>query len=176
VYLSLSNKGAWCRRVSRALVCSVLSLGPTVLDGQETGSPWTGTWRLNVTRSTIGAPLAGPSGFIVVSQTVTIEETARELRLTGETVYSDDQGQHTARDDNQLSLDGTPTHVGPVSLRLRRLDGTRSFEIISEVTLSGGHLDEVSQFAVSRDGQTLTETKRSRTRTGTQSVTTTPPS
>src|SRR5262252_5884913 len=100
----------------------LMLLGPAVLQAQETnGGRWIGAWTLNVPQSTFGVPLAPgtPPGFMVVSQTLTIEQTAQQLRLFGETVYSDVAGSHTAMDDNQLSLDGTLTRRGPISLTFR---------------------------------------------------------
>ena len=139
----------------------LMLLGPAVLQAQETnGGRWIGAWTLNVPQSTFGVPLAPgiPPGFMVVSQTLTIEQTAQQFRLFGETVYSDVGGSHTAMDDNQLSLDGTPTRRGPISLTFRLLDNS-TFDIVSEVTLGARRLSEVSHFSVSADGQTLTETK-----------------
>jgi hypothetical protein len=136
-------------------------LGPAVLQAQATnGGRWIGAWTLNVPQSTFGVPLAPriPPGFMVVSQTLTIEQTAQQLRLFGETVYSDAAGSHTAMDDSQLSLDGTPTRRGPISLTFRLMDNS-TFDIVSEATLGARTLSEVSHFSVSADGQTLTETK-----------------
>src|SRR5262245_25729866 len=116
--------------VAIGLIAAGLSAWPDARGQQSrttTGSPWAGTWTLDVRRSRVSVPLAGPSGFTVISQTLTIEATARDLRLTGQTEYSDDRGQHTATDDNRMHLDGTPTQVGPVSLRIKRLDGATGF-------------------------------------------------
>jgi hypothetical protein len=150
----------------RAVVCTLLILEAAALSSQGADSPWVGTWNLDVRRSTVGAPLAGPPGFIIVSQTLTIQETPRDVRLSGETVDSDAQGRHTASDDNRINLDGAPTLVGPVSLRFKRLDGATGFEILSDVNSSDGRLEEVSEFVVSRDRQTLTETKTQSFRVG----------
>jgi hypothetical protein len=137
-----------------------LLLGSAVLHGQEVNlGRWIGAWTLNVPQSTIEAPLALTTpDFTVVSQTLTIEQTAQRLRLVGKTVYSDATGSHTAIDDNQLSLDGKPTRRGPISLTFRLLDNS-TFEIVSDITLGDRTLSEVSHFSVSADGQTLTENK-----------------
>src|SRR5262249_42873187 len=126
---------------------------------------WIGTWRLNVEESTFETPLVPgiPAGFKLVSQTLRIEQLEREIRISGDSVYSDNTGQHSSHEDNRLSLDGKPTAMGPISLSYRPIDGS-SFEIVSQLNLPGRSLPartlkEVSHFAVSSDGGTLTETK-----------------
>ena len=107
--------------------------------GQTAPMPakWIGTWKLNVPKSTFETPLLPglPADFKIVSQTVRIERTAREIRLSGDTVVSDSSGSHSGRDDHSLSLDGQAT-------------------------------GEVSHFAISADGRTLTETKTQTERAG----------
>ena len=79
-----------------------------------------GTWSLNVPKSTFGTILLpGFVGVKVGSQTLSIKRTAREIRISGETVFSDGNGSHSSHEDNSLSLDGRETVVGPISLSFR---------------------------------------------------------
>jgi hypothetical protein len=76
--------------------------------------------------------------------------------LSGDTV-----GSGTGRsyhDATRLRLDGTPTTVGPASLALRQLDRA-TFEVVTQLTTTTHNVGEISRFAVSPDGMTLTETK-----------------
>jgi hypothetical protein len=57
-----------------------------------------------------------------------------------------------------LSLDGRETVIGPASLSFKRIDGA-TFDIIGKVNTRDTNFREVSHFAFSPDGQTLTETK-----------------
>ena len=73
---------------------------------------WTGTWVLNVQKSTFGPILLPgvPEGFKVVSQTFTITEGAGRLKVSGETVFTDRVGSHSAHDDVSLpSMAATPS-------------------------------------------------------------------
>jgi len=134
-----------------ALACGWVAFGQT-----DVPAKWTGTWVLNVPKSTFGQILfpGAPDGFRVLSQTVRISGTAREIRLSGDTVFSDRDGSHTGHDDGLLRLDGTETTLGPGSFSLRRIDDSK-FEVVSKM----GGIREVSEFKFSSDGQTLTETK-----------------
>jgi hypothetical protein len=138
------------------VVCSSVVLGQTV----AVPAKWVGTWALNVPKSTFGTILipGAPVGFTVGSQTLIIKQTAREIRLSGETVFSDSNGSHSGHDDNSLSLDGRETVVGPISLSFSRIDDS-TFDIVSKVNISNRNLGEVSRFSFSSDGRTLTETK-----------------
>lgn len=129
--------------------------------GQTAAVPtkWVGTWALNVQKSTFGTILLpGFAGFKVGSQTISIKQTADEIRLSGETVFSDNNGSHSSHDDSSLSLDGRETVVGPVSLYFRRIDDF-TFDIVSKVSINNRNFGEVSRFSFSSDGRTLTETK-----------------
>jgi hypothetical protein len=57
-----------------------------------------------------------------------------------------------------LSLDGRETVAGPASLSFRRIDDS-TFDIISKLNTRNNNIGEVSHFAISSDGRTLTETK-----------------
>jgi hypothetical protein len=114
---------------------------------------WIGTWTLDVSRSTFAS-----TGLTLVSQTLKIEQSGSEIRISGETVMADGRGTHTSRDDNKLSLDGKPTVVGPVSLSFRRIDDY-TFEIVSQLDAKDRNVGEVSRFSFTVDGKTLTETK-----------------
>ncbi len=89
---------------------------------------------------------------------MSIKQTAQEIRLSGETVFSDSNGSHSAHDDNSLSLDGRETVVGPISLSFRRIDDS-TFVIVSKARINNRNFGEVSHFSFSSDGRTLTETK-----------------
>ena len=150
------------RRAHRSLAVWLVALplmGGTTLRAQDAvPSSWLGTWTLDVPRSTIGRPLGTPSGLTIIGQTLSLDQTAQQLRLCGETNYSDASGTHSARETNSLNLDGTPTAVGPISLAFKRIDGS-TFEINSELMVANRRLSETSQFVIAADGQTLTETK-----------------
>jgi hypothetical protein len=122
---------------------------------------WVGTWVLNIEESTFGEVLSPgvPANFAILGQRLTLERSARALRLSGDTVFRDGSGgSHSAHDDNSLNLDGTKTIIGPVSLSFRPIDDS-TFEITSKLNISGRNLSEVSRFSFSSDGRTLTETK-----------------
>ncbi|MBZ5632491.1 MAG: hypothetical protein LAO55_05115 [Acidobacteriia bacterium] len=142
-------------------VCALTVYGSLVL-GQTVAVPakWVGTWALNVKTSTFGTILipGAPVGFTVGSQTLSIKQTAQEIRLSGETVFSDSNGSHSAHDDNSLSLDGRETVVGAISLSFRRIDDS-TFDIVSKAKINNRNFGEVSRFSFSSDGGTLTETK-----------------
>jgi hypothetical protein len=117
---------------------------------------WTGTWELNVQKSTFGPILipGAPEGFKVVSQKMTISESATSLKVVGETVFTDHAGSHSGHDEVGLPLDGTDTKLGPVTLSFKQIDES-TFQILTR--LEG--FNEVSTFKFSADGKTLTETK-----------------
>lgn len=121
---------------------------------------WAGPWKLNVQKSTFGAILfpGAPAGFKIVTQTLTIEQTGSDIRLSGETVFSDNGGSHTSHDDIRLKLDGTSTNVGPGSLSFRRI-GASTFDLISSLSTPNQSVGEVSRYAFSSDGTRLIETK-----------------
>ena len=119
-----------------------------------------GNWAFDVEKSTFEAPLlpGGPGQLKIVSQTLRIDEAERNIRLSGDTVYSDNSGQHSSHDDTRFSVDGTPIVRGPISLSFRRINDS-TFDIVSQASIQGRNLGEVSHFVISSDGGTLTETK-----------------
>jgi hypothetical protein len=143
-------------------ICALTVVCSSAVLGQTSAVPtkWMGTWALNVQKSSFGTTLlpGAPVGFKFGSQTISIRQSAVEIRLSGETVFSDTNGTHSAHDDNSLSLDGRETIVGPVSLSFRRIDDS-TFDIVSKANISGRNFGEVSRFSFSSDGRTLTETK-----------------
>jgi hypothetical protein len=149
------------RRATSLLLVALFSMCGTTLWAQEAvPSSWLGTWMLDVPHSTIGRSLmpGTPPGLTITGQTLALDQIAQQFRLTGETNYSDSSGTHSARETNRLSLDGTPTLVGPISLVFKRIDGS-TFDILSELMLGNRQLSETSHFVVAADGRTLTETK-----------------
>lgn len=121
---------------------------------------WIGTWKLNVRQSTFGAMLVpgAPATLKIVGQTLRIQHAGNEIRLSGDTDLSDGGGSRTSHDDTRLSLDGTPTNFGPVSLSFRRIDNS-AFEIISTINVANANVSEVSRYVFSSDGSKLTATK-----------------
>jgi hypothetical protein len=136
--------------------------GGSALLGQTGAVPakWIGTWELDVQKSIFGTSLfpGAPAGLKIASQTLRIEQTAREIRLSGDTVVSDSGGSHSGHDDNSLRLDGKETVIGPFSFSFKRIDDS-TFDIASKLNSGDRNLGEVSHFAISSDGRTLTETK-----------------
>lgn len=110
---------------------------------------WVGRWALNVQNSTFGTILipGAPVG-VAVGQTLSIKPTAREIRLSAETVFSDNNGSHSSHDDTSLSLDGRENLVGPVSPSFRRIDDS-TFDIVSKINISNRNVGEVSRFSFS---------------------------
>ena len=134
---------------------------------------WVGTWVLEVEKSTFEAPLlpGRPGELKIVNQTLRIQQTERNIRLSGDTTYSDNSGSHSSHDDTSVRLDGEPTILGPISLSFSRSSGS-TFDIVSRLSIAGRNLEEVSHFAISSDGGTLTETKAQTEREGTGNNTT----
>ena len=150
-------------------ILTLAMIGASALLGQadSASAKWVGRWALDVEKSTFEAPLlpGGPSPLTVVSQMLRIDQGERNIRLSGETVYSDNSGTHSAQDETSLSLDSTPTFRGPISLSFRRITDS-SFEIVSQASIRERNLREVSHFAISSDGGTLIETKTQTEREG----------
>jgi hypothetical protein len=152
----LNTRGA----ISLLLVGLSLMCGRTLQAQEPVPSSWLGTWILDVAQSTIGRPLmpGTPLGLTIIGQTLALDQTGQQLRMSGETDYSDASGTHSARETNRLNLDGTPTAVGPISFVFKRIDET-TFDILSELTLGDRRLSETSHFVLAADGYTLTATK-----------------
>lgn len=133
-------------------ICVLIVLGSSAFFGQTTTLPanWIGTWKLDVRKSSFGASLApgAPAGLTIVSQTLRIEQIAREIRLSGDTVFSDSTGTRSSHDDNRLSLDGKETLAGAISFSFRRIDDS-TFDIISKVHINDRNLTEESRFLFS---------------------------
>jgi hypothetical protein len=138
-----------------AAICVLAAVAGSAAFGQE---KWVGKWALVPQKSTFGAMLLRPDepGLTIVSQTMRIEQTAREIRLSGDSVLSDSGKSY--HDDTSLSLDGRETVMGPGSLSFRRNDDS-AFDIASKLNTGNINFSEVSHFAFSPDGRTLTETK-----------------
>jgi hypothetical protein len=132
----------------------------TVL-GQKTDIPkWAGTWELDVPRSSFGKILfaGAPADFALLSQRTQLEQETDRLKVSAEIVYSDAGGTRKRHEEASFSLDGKETVIGPASLSFRRIDDS-TFDILSQLNTTTTNIGEVSHFAVSSDGQTLTETK-----------------
>jgi hypothetical protein len=159
--LHRGNRGPWSKTAKGFLSIAIFALSGGSALFSQTAPPAkiSGQWKLNVEKSTFGAPLlATQAGLKITGQTVKIEQNPREVRLSGDTLYSDNRGDHSAHDNTTLSLDGKPTVLGPISLFFRGIDDS-AFEIVSQLTVPGRNVEEVSHFSVSGDGKTLTETK-----------------
>jgi hypothetical protein len=128
---------------------------------------WVGTWELDVQKSSFGKILVpgAPVDFTLLSQRTRLEQATDRLKISADIVYSDTNGSHKVHEENSLSLDGQETVIGPASLSFRRIDDS-TFDIISRLNTKNTNIGEVSQFAVSSDGQTLTETKTQTEREG----------
>jgi hypothetical protein len=99
-----------------------------------------------------------PVDFALLSQRTRLEQATDRLKMSADVVYSDANGAHKVHEESSLGLDGQETVIGPGSLSFRRIDDS-TFDIISRLTAKNTNVGEVSHFAVSSDGQTLTETK-----------------
>jgi hypothetical protein len=140
--------------------CFFVALGTVEIHAQSGASipKWAGSWVLDASHSTLGHVLipGAPADLKVVSQTLIIEKTGTDIRLSGDSALSVNSQTQTFHDDNRLRLDGTDTIVGPIHLSFRPIDST-AFEIVSKLTVEDRFFDEVSHYSC--DGKTLTETK-----------------
>jgi hypothetical protein len=121
---------------------------------------WTGTWILDVGRTTFGTILfpGTPRDLEIIGQELQIEMAESKIRLSGHTTVQIAGKTLTSKDDTSLRLDGTETKVGPAVLVLRPIDAY-TFEIVSTLKQSEREYRQVSRFVFSRDGRSLTETK-----------------
>jgi hypothetical protein len=129
--------------------------------GQKADIPkWAGTWELDVQESSFGKILfpGAPVDFTLLSQRAELEQATDKLKMSADIVYSDASGSHKVHEETSFSLDGQETVVRPGSLSFRRIDDS-TFDIISRLNTKDTNVGEVSHFAGSSDGQTLTETK-----------------
>jgi hypothetical protein len=122
--------------------------------GAQQAPRWTGGWTLVLTSTDRAALVA--FGPVPVSQQLRLRRTETSLEIDGETTL--EGGAAARRETQSLRLDGTPTVVGPISIGVARSD-LSSIEIVTEATVGQTSIRQVSQFAVSADGGTLTETK-----------------
>ena len=81
-----------------------------------------------------------------------------KIRLSGHTTVETAGKTLTAKDDTNLSLDGTEIRIGPAVLVVRPI-GPYSFEIVSTLKQAEREYRQVSRFVFSQDGRSLTETK-----------------
>jgi hypothetical protein len=129
--------------------------------GQKADIPkWAGTWELDVKESSFGKILfpGAPVDFTLLSQRAKLEQATDKLKMSADIVYSDADGPHKVHEESSLRLDGQKTIIGPGSLSFGRIDDS-TFDIISRLNTKNTNVGEVSHFAVSSAGQTLTETK-----------------
>jgi hypothetical protein len=142
--------------------------------GQTSGdsAKWNGNWTLDVGKSKFGTILMPdtPLDLSIVSQTLKIEQSAFEIKLSGDTIMGSNseysprirdvpgRQSYTSHNDYRLSVDGRETtdDVGSFSFRQA---GADAFEIVSRLNVKDRNFGEVSHFALSADGRTLTETK-----------------
>lgn len=138
------------------------ALGQTSHGGQAGSVPatWTGTWKLNVEKSTFGTILVpgAPADLKITAEVLTIEHAGDELKLAGDTVFSTGGQFRSSHEDTALNLDGSESHMGPVTLSFRRIDDS-TFEISSTVDIPNSNVGQVSQYVFSPDGTKLTATK-----------------
>ena len=135
-------------------VASLILAGVFVLTGQPpvTPSKWVGTWTLDVRRSSFGKPLAP-----CVPESSEIRLTSQEIGFEAD--LSTSPGNRIAHLDQRLRLDGSEASLGTGAiLFVQRIDDS-SFDVIGKVTSGSTRIGEVSHFAFSPDGLTLTETK-----------------
>ena len=169
------SRNATKRFVAIFAILPLTAISGSTLLGQSAAAPakWIGTWVLEVEKSIFEAPLlpGRPGELKIVNQTLRIEQTEQNLRLSGDTTYSDNGGSHSSHDETNVRLDGEPTVLGPISLYLRRSNGS-TFDMASRLSIGGRNIEEESHFAVSSDGGTLTETKVQTEREGTDNSTT----
>ena len=136
----------------------VISVG--VLAQKADIPKWVGTWELDVQESSFGKILfpGAPVDFTFLSQRAKLEQATDRLRISADIVYSDATGTHKVHEESDVSLDGQETVIGPGALSFRRIDDS-TFDIISRMNTRNTSVGQVSHFAVSSDGQMLTETK-----------------
>jgi hypothetical protein len=130
-----------------------LARKPTFQNGRGLGN-WT------FQRSSFGKILVAgaPADFALLSQRTQLEQETDRLKVSVEIVYSDAGGTRKRHEEASFSLDGKETVIGPASLSFRRIDDS-TFDILSQLNTTTTNIGEVSHFAVSSDGQTLTKTK-----------------
>ena len=148
------------RRCRSTLAILLALLYPAVGQPGPFSEKWTGTWSLDIGKSTFGSILLPgvPANMTIVRQTLKIERAGEKIRLSGETAVMLSGNTITSQDDTALSLDGRESNVGPAALAFRLVDSS-AFEILSRLKVNDREYQEVSRFVFSPDGKTLTETK-----------------
>jgi hypothetical protein len=133
---------------------SLILAGVFVLTGQPpiTPSKWVGTWTLDVRRSSFGKALAP-----CVPETSEIRLTSQEIGF--ELDLSMSPGNRISHLDQRLRLDGSEAVLATGAILFVRRINDSSFDVIGKVTTGNTRIGEVSHFAFSPDGLTLTETK-----------------
>jgi len=128
--------------------------------GQSYSENWTGTWKLDIDKSTFGLILfpGVPPGMTIVGQTLKIERADQNIRLSGESAVKLSKNVISNPEDTSLRLNGDETNLGPAVLAFRPVNPFE-FEILSRLQVKDTKYQEVSRFVFSTDGKTLTETK-----------------
>lgn len=139
---------------------SLILVGVCSLPGHPPAkaSSWIGTWTLDLPKSSFGKILVpGVPDFAILSEKVKITLTSQEIAFEADIVTS--LTSQPSREDQRLSIDGREAALAPgITLSFRRIDDS-SFDVIGKVTTGNTRIGEVSHFAFSPDGLTLTETK-----------------
>lgn len=135
---------------ARLLICgAVFIAGAGSLSAQKTRDPRTGTWRLNVAKSTY-KPGPAPK-----SQTVRVEPSGQGERVRSEAINTNGTRVIT---EYTAAFDGTdyPLKGSPVAntVSLKRIDA----RITERVDKKDGHVVLVYKRVVSDDGKTMTVT------------------
>jgi hypothetical protein len=127
-------------------------------------STWVGTWVLNKEESTVdpGTMQESAKAFLIdvgaFSQTTKLEEIDGQLKITADFVWAPAKTSH---EEQYVKLDGTPTAIRGVpdaSTTFQRIDD-RTFEIVVRIISADTDFEGINRFAISDDGNTLTETK-----------------
>ena len=143
------------RRGMKGLIASVIALSVlgSVTYAQE-ADPFTGTWKLNVARSTMTSPA-----------TASKEETVTYRHVNGEEIYSSEaitaKGEHERTDYRgvydgafghiRMTIDGKVVSEGP--LQLRKLDDRTRLRIAMR---PDGRIGGIIVRRMSPDGKTIT--------------------
>jgi hypothetical protein len=139
---------------------SLFLAGVSFLRGQPPfkASGWIGTWTLDVPKSSFGKILVpGVPDFAILREKVKITLTSQEIAFEADIVTS--LTSQPSREDKRLSIDGREAALAPgITLSFRRIDDS-SFDVIGKIARGNTRIGEVSHFAFSPDGLTLTETK-----------------
>src|SRR5262245_50418605 len=85
---------------------------------------WPGTWILDIAKSTFGPILfpGVPPDLRITSQQLRIEIVDSKLRLSGDTGVNLAGKPVRQKNETTLSLDGTPSQIGPANFVLHPID------------------------------------------------------